>query len=1059
MATCTECGADVTAGKFCGNCGARLGGEGTGGRGAEQRHLTVAFCDLVGSTQMSEQLDSEAYHDLLLAYQRMAGDAVRQFDGHVAQYLGDGILIYFGYPTAHEDDPRRALLAAMAILDGADSLNETGKHPPIAVRLGVHAGMVIAGEIGAGKTKDDLALGLAPNVAARLQAVAKPSTIVVSDTLRAFVQGFFSFDDLGTHRINGVSEPMALYAVTGIDTNSRYRASIVRGLTPFVGRDSETALLSELWQRTCEGSTSVALIRGEGGIGKSRLTRWVTNLALGAGAALTDCECSALHTNTMLFPVVELLKRVLRVVGEMASDARLERLERFVVGRGLDAATSVPLLGSLLGIPFESRYATLSMGPELQREATLKLLIDLVKTARKPHLLVFEDLQWADATTLELVRRLVAEREFTSIMIVVNARPEFDAAWLDGAAAHTLSLEKLPATDLTALIDKVANDQPLPQAVVDRIVRIADGIPLFAEELTKAVLESIRQGHDASTQGDHIVPESLNASLMARLDRLGSAKEVAQRAAVLGREFRYDILLAIANIAEDELRIALERLIGAGLVFVVSLLPRRVYQFNHALVQVAAYESLLRRARTALHCAVVDRLEAGFSAVVAAEPELLARHCEQGGLAAKATDYWFLAGRSAFARSANVEAVAHLRSARALLEKIDDPVERAQRELAVLSVLGPALIATTGFASDDVGDVYTRARELCDQATGKPETFPVLAGSWVFYLVKGELETSRRYAEEMLSLGQHTGDDHLLVEAHYALGNSLYWLGELDQARRELEAADAIYDPARHGGHVLTFGQDPGVTARCYLTFTYWMLGRPEDAWRVLESAVATAEPLNHPFTTAWPMAFYVLMHSHRDEPDEARPCAEKLIAFALEEHQVYWLQAAIIVHGWALARRGDLETGIAEIRKGIAAYAATGAGVSLPHFHGLLAEVLIAAGRLDEAKVALSNAFKIAAANGERVAEIALRRIEAELSHIEGNGEAALVAGRLGVAIAEETGAWAPGLRAASTLHRLLGKHGDATTSPLGRFVDRFAPGTATPDLTAARRQLTQDL
>jgi class 3 adenylate cyclase/predicted ATPase len=1060
MTRCPSCGAPSGAGaRFCGNCGAALSDPGDTWWSAEQRHLTVLFCDLVGSTQLSEALGPEEYAYVLKEYQVLTLAAVEPFDGHVRQYLGDGILVYFGYPTAHEDAARRAVLAARAIQDAIRTRNERleARGKPIAVRVGIHAGIVVAGGAGAGGSKDDQPLGLVLNVASRLQGMAEPGTIVVSDAVRGLAQGFFSFADLGVHQLRGVSDSMPLFQVMEEVTGSRFDASAARGLTPFVGRSAEVATLRESWQDTLAGSPVVVSIRGEPGIGKSRLTRLIAEEALHGGATVTDCECSPYHANTTLHPVIETLATQIGLRSALTADERLDCLERFLAVRKVELVQAVPLLAALLGIPSEPRYALAPMGPELQREETLKLLLGLARNAEKPHLIVVEDLQWADATTIELVKRLIEEGMPASTMLVVNFRPEFSPGWTAQGVSRELNLDRLPRQELRTLIDRVAADRSLPREVADAIAATSDGIPLFAEELTKSVLEAGADKSQAPTPTQ--VPSTLQDSLTARLDRLGSAKEVAQRAAVIGRRFQYSVLLGIADATEAEVRSGLQRLIDAGLVFADEGAPQDLYEFKHALLQVAAYESLLRRVRQELHRRVVATLETGFSEIAANEPELIAHHCQLGELTEKAIDYWLAAGRGAFARSANIEAAAHLTVGRALLANIADPYQRAQRELRLLTVLGPALIATRGFAAPEVGEVFARGRVLCDATPGNPETFPVLTGSWVFFLVRGELEESRRYAEEMLTLGRLTGDDNFLIEARYSLGNSLYWLGDAEGARRELEAAAALYDPARHASHTLLFGQDPGVTSNCYLTFTHWMLGRPDKADAALARAGRIAEPLNHPFTTAWPKAFRTVLHSYRNEPAQALAAAQDLVAFSLEQQQQYWLAAGIIVSGWGMTHAGKVEEGIAQMRAGISGYAATGAGVSLPHFYGLLAEVLLTEGRLDEAGAALDSAFASVTANKEGVSESALWRIKGALLEARHPNDPAQAIDcyRRAVDLPQAAAVLAPRLRAATALHKALARQGhDALRdSPLARLVERYPANATTPDLQAARSLL----
>jgi class 3 adenylate cyclase/tetratricopeptide (TPR) repeat protein len=1052
METCSGCGERIAPANFCSNCGASLTEYKAELLAAEQRQLTVLFCDLVGSTQLIERLNVDEYHELIKSYQQMVTTAVTPFDGHIAQYLGDAAVVYFGYPTAQEDDPKHAILASMAMLKGIEELNKTNKFPALSIRIGVHVGIVVVGNQGTGITKDDLAHGLSLNVAARLQEKAEPGSVVVSDALRGLVEGFFTYKALGTQSIKGVSKPMRLFAVTGVETYSRSKALAMRKPTPFIGRKQELIRLTALFDRTLEGQFCTAMIQGESGIGKSRLTRLVSDLGIEANAALTLCECSPLHTNTALYPVVELFNTLLFGLEKLVpSEQKLDIVRHFLKDRELDLTTSLPLLTSLLNIPYQPTTSLPSMGSELVREESLKLLLELICSAHTPHLIVFEDMQWADATTLELVHRLVRHESLDSTMLLINARSELVPPWAEDAINYAVKLERLSRNELSGLIKTVADKHELSQDVAELIMERSDGVPLFAEELTKTVVASLRLGQNTG-HSQQVVPETLKASLMARLDRLASAKKVAQYASVLGRRFRYDHLLAIADVEESELIDGLNSLIESDLIYHAGLVQRTTYQFNHALIQVAAYESLLRSSRRELHANIVQQLELEFAELITTEPELLARHSELADMPAKAINYWLLAGRSAFSRSANIEAAAHLKAGRLLLAKLPEPAERAKQELKLLTVLGPALIASTGFASDEIGEVYERSRALCVNAAGNPDTFPVLAGSWSYFLVKGELEKSRAYAKEMLQLGKQADDDHFLIEAHYSLGNSMFWLGELEGARRHLETADGLYDPARHQHHVLLFGQDPGVTARCYLSLTYWMLGRPDDAWVALDSAFAAADQEDYPSNPAWPMAFKLFLLSHRREPVEALQAAEQLIDYALKEQRVDSLHLAITVRGWAIACAGMVDVGIAGMQKGIAAYSGSGSAVALPHFYALLSEVLIANDRLKDAEIELATGFNIAALNNESVADINLWSLRGKLADLSGDHEQALNACNRAVEIARATGAWGPGLRAALTLNRLSE---NKDTKTLAEFVSRFDPQTVTPDMHEATRLL----
>jgi len=781
--TCGACGATVAEGNFCANCGAPLKASQPSVPSAEQRHLTVLFCDLVGSVALTERLGPETYHEVVREFQAICTTAVDAFDGHVAQYLGDGVLVYFGYPIAHEDDARRSVLAGLSILDAVADRNAeaaSDARTQIAVRIGIHTGYAIAGEVGSGSTREDLALGQAPNIAARLQSLAAPGTAVISDTVLRLVEGFFNVDELGPQRLKGLKEEVLAYRVAGPTTHTRFEAVIARGLTPFVGREEEKEVLETMWRSAQDGESTWVLLRGEAGIGKSRLIRYITEAA-GDKGNVTQFDCSPYHANSVLYPILELLRRVALGSGssEDVPNGALERLESFLRERQLDLEVSVPLIASLLDLPYEHRYAPPQMSAERKREETLGLLVRLLERARKPQLIIFEDLQWADATTLEYVRRLIEDTQQPSVMMLMTGRPEFNPVW--ERSVRTLELSRFDGTEIKKLIARVAKDWFLPREASDLIGAAADGVPLYVEELTKAVLESgalVDRGDKFELAGSlppHLVPESLHDSLVARLDRLGPAKEIAQHASVIGRRFQYSLLARVVNLKEKDLHRGLEQLIRAGLVFSRGAPPNSRYLFNHALVQVAAYESLLKRARRDLHGQIVEVLEQEVAEVIETQPELVAFHAASAGMYASAACYWTTAGKLAFARSANIEAAGHLKASLDLLIHIEDENTRQRFELDILSVLGPALIATTGFASEEVGAVYERARVLCDALPGNPQTFPALWGSWVFFLVRGELSRSRRFAQEMLEQGTALGDSSLLIEANWTLGNCLFW--------------------------------------------------------------------------------------------------------------------------------------------------------------------------------------------------------------------------------------------------------------------------------------------
>jgi predicted ATPase/class 3 adenylate cyclase len=1069
---CLRCATDGPPGaRFCAICGARLSAPAAPPEG-ERRQISVLFCDLVGSTAHAEQLDPEELLDVLREYQRTCVEAVERFEGHVAQYLGDGVLAYFGYPLAHEDDPRRAVLAGLAILESLERLNErnapSGRRP-LAARIGIHTGPVVTGEVGAGDRRETLALGQTPNLAARLQAAAEPNTIVVSDATHRLVERFFAFQDLGRHALKGLSTPERIFRVSGrVSPASRFEATVTGGLTPFISRETEMARLEEAWAAALAGSGRVLVLEGDAGVGKSRLVRRLEAVAVErSGTGVTAWFCSPYHSNSALFPVIDALERALDLPHARGPDERLARLQALVAHRNLPEHPGAPLLADLLSIPRGDRYPALGLTPERQKQETLAILARLVldPASDRPALLIVEDLHWADPTTLELLGQLVAQARRSRLLALVTTRSGLRTSWSDSAPPERLTVSGLPPAAVRELVRSVAHGKRLPPEIVERISEVTDGVPLYVEEFTRTVLESDAltewedrfEMHGALPPG--AIPSTLRDSLTARLDRLGPARGIAQHAAVIGRRFDTALLATVSPESGTVLDEGLARLLETGLVYRINTPSGAEYEFKHALVHAAAYESLLRRTRQQLHARLGKALEERFLEGAPIQPDLLAYHWSEAQDWTRAIDYWLLAGRRSLVRSANREAIAHLRAGLGRLPHLRTDSERDAVELRLLTTLGPALIATTGFASSEVGEVYARARALCAMLDDQPEFFPALWGSWVFHLVRGELQVARGFAEQMLRLGEQTGDSAMLVEARWTLADALYWLGDLRSADGHLRAAAEIYDPARHRANALLYGQDPGVATECYRAYVQWMLGYPDRAVEALERARALAAACDHPFTSGWALAFRFMVHMFRQEPEAAADAAERTIAFCTEQSHPFWLAAAVIVRGWARAQTGDREAGIAQMREGIALYETIGSVVVQPLWLGLLASTLLDAGRVGEAREALDRGFARARQSAERISEIDLWRIRGELLARESPADldGPQASFEQALALATRCEARSLGLRAATALHRLLASRGGAALagSPLPAILASFTEGLDTRDLVAAREAL----
>jgi TOMM system kinase/cyclase fusion protein len=969
---------------------------------AERRQLSVLFCDLVDSTVLASQLDPEEWREVVRAYQDTCAKVIARFEGHIAQYLGDGLLVYFGYPLAHEDDAQRAVRAGLGMIEALGPLNtrlarEQGVH--LAVRLGIHTGLVVVGDVGGGTRQEQLALGDTPNLAARLQGIAAPNALVISAATLPLLSGFFAYQSLGTPLLKGFTQPLEVYQVL-YESTARSRLEVAGGvgLTPLVGREPEVALLLDRWAHVKDGLGQVVLLSGEAGIGKSRLVQVLQEqVATEPQAWLTPCQCSPYYQNTALYPMIDLLERVaLRFEREESPPQKLRKLEGFVVQYGLPLAEAVPLLAALLSLPLAEGYTPLTASPDQQKQKTLQafLAIFLRIAAQQPVLFVMEDLHWVDPSTLELLSLLVDQGPTARILALFTFRPDFSPPWTGRSHLTQMTLPRLPRRQAAEMTGRVAHGKALPPEVLEQVAAKTDGVPLFVEELTKMVLESglLREREDCYELSGPLpplaIPATLHDSLMARLDRLAAVKSLAQLAATLGREFSYDLLQAVSPWDEGTLQRGLHQLVDAEFLYQRGVPPQATYVFKHALIQDASYQSLLRSTRQQHHQRIAQVLEARFPTICETHPELLAQHYTAAGLLAQAIPYWQRAGQRALERSAHLEAVAHLTKGLELLATLPDTHERAQQELDMLTTLGPALINTRGQAAPEVLQTYARARELCQQVGEPPQLFQVLRGLWYFHLIRLELRTARDLGEQLLALAQQVGDPALLLEAHYALGNTVNYLGEFATAQAHFTQGIALYDPQQHRTHAFRYAQDPGVVCRAYAALTLWWLGYPDQALQRSEEALRLARELAHTFSLGYALFFAAWLHQFRREWHLTHERAEALIALAAEQGFALWVAGGTIFRGWAQTERsrepgtgqGQGEEGMTQMQHGLAAWCATGAEVLRPYYLALLAEASAKVGQRKSGLTLLAEALAVANATGERRWEAELHRLKGEI-------------------------------------------------------------------------------
>ncbi len=1042
---------------------------------AERRQLTVLFCDLVDSTPLASQLDPEEWREMVRAYQETCAKVIARYEGHIAQYLGDGLLVYFGYPQAHEDDAQRAVRSGLGIVEAMAQLNtrlEQERGVQLAVRLGIHTGLVVVGEMGGGTHHEQLALGETPNLAARLQGLAAPNTLVISAATSQLLGGFFACQSLGTPPLKGVPQPLEVYQVLYESmARTRLEAAGSTGLTPLVGREQEVALLLERWAQVKEGVGQVVLLSGEAGIGKSRLVQVLTaQVASEPQAWLTPCQCSPYYQNTALYPAIELLERVaLRFEREESPQQKLSKLEGFLVQYGLPLAEAVPLFAALLSLPLSADYAPLTVSPEQQKQQTLHALLTiLVRIAtQQPVLFVMEDLHWVDPTTLDFLTLLVDQGPTARILALLTCRPDFSPPWTGRSHLTQMTLPRLPQRQAAEMTRRVAHRKALPAEVVEQVVAKTDGVPLFVEELTKMVLESglLQEWEERYELTGPLpplaIPTTLHDSLMARLDRLATVKAMAQLGAMLGREFSYDLLLAVSPWDEGTLQRGLHQLVEAEFLYQQGLPPHATYLFKHVLIQDAAYQSLLRSTRQRHHQHIAQVLEARFPEICETQPELLAHHYTEAGVMAQAIPYWQRAGHRAIERSAHLEAISQLTKGLEVLKTLRDTLKRAQLELDLQINLGPVLMATKGFTAPEVEVAYARARELCQQVGDTPQLFPVLHGLWRFYNARGEFQTARELGEQLVALAHRVCDSALLLEAHRALGQTTFWLGEMALSRAHMEQGMAFYDFQQHRSHTMMYGQDPGVVCQSFAAWALWMLGYPDQARQRIDEALTLAQELAHPFSLVYALTCAAIVHGFRREGRAIQKRAEEVMTLSREHGFPFWVTWGTILQGWALATQGQEAAGTTQIRQGLAAYQATGTEVFRPAYLVVLAEAYSHMGQIGEGLSVLAEALALVYRTGERWWEAELYRLKGELllgRSAEDHPEAEACF-RQALDIARRQQARSLELRAALSLSRLWQQQGKRAEvrELLAPIYGWFTEGFDTVDLQEAKALLDE--
>jgi class 3 adenylate cyclase/predicted ATPase len=1016
------------------------------------------------------EIDPEDFMEVMPLCLDICRKVIDRYEGYITEQIGEDLSVCFGYPAAHEDEAKRAVSAGLGILEGIRSFSHKlheERSIRASVRVGLHTGLVMVrdSEKNSGSGPIEI-IGETPRIASQITSQSESDNVMASETTYQLVKGFFETRSAGEYSIKGLSKAIPIYSIIHQSVaRSRLEVELLAGFTPLSGRKKETALLQHSWQNAHDGIGQVVLLRGEAGIGKSRLLQEIKDhAARDSSSWLIECFCSPYFQGSALYPIIELLKTsVLEFDEETSNEEKLKKLEGFLVQYGSSLPETVPLFCSLLSIPLSGDYKPLALTPEAQKNKIIEVLINLLflRASEQPVLFIVDDLHWADPTTIELLKLTVEHVPSYKILTILTSRPEFQEPWDTDTNLTKVSLNRLSSSEMESMVLELSFGKKLPADVLSHIKEKTDGVPLFIEELTKMILDSgiLVEQDENYTQIDIVksvkIPATLHDSLMARLDKMGQSKEIAQLGATIGREFSFDLIHAVSQLDEEILKEELHNLVKAEILYRKGLLGKKNYVFKHALIQDTAYQSILKSKRKEIHQNIAQVLENKFTHLQSTQPELFAHHYTEAGIYDQAVNYWQQSGMKSLQSSANLEAISHLTRGLDIVSKFEEGPQKDQTELMLQATLGPAVIATQGFGSAQVGEIYRRSAELCTSIGETPHLFPSIWGQWVYNLVQANLNDAKTLSEEMLTLGENYNQSSMLVEGRWTIGNTLFWLGEFDKSRENLEKAIELYDPAEHHKNAYIFGQDPLVGAHCYLSYTEWYLGYPDKALNRTNEILEVARNLNHPFSIGWALAFGMMVAGFRRDPEMTMQRTQETIDYCQKQAYPFWLTASQVWLGWAMTEKGDIEEGINMMKQGLAGFDMIGSNVVQPLFMGVLAEVLCDNGIIDEAYELINKAVDKARANHEKASEIDLYRIKAAIlmKMSDDNKKEAEKNILIGIEMADQLNARSRKLRALIDLYNMH----DEGSKKLKELYDSFTEGHSTRDLILAEMTLQQ--
>jgi serine/threonine protein kinase/predicted ATPase len=1047
-------------------------------REAERRQITLltCSCDLFESAEFIEDLDYEEQHDIKSAYQESCASVIKRYDGTVIQMTEEATLACFGYPIAYEDAAARAVRTGLGILKEIAALKgrlNRDKGITFTMTVHVHTGMAVVSDAPEGPGREAFSVvGEARNVISRLDAVARPDVVVISQTTYRLIQGFFICESLGTAVIKGVAKPLEFFQVQREnEARSRIDVAVPTGLTPLIGRDTEVGMLRDRWEQATEGMGQIVLIIGDAGLGKSRLVHvikeHVAAQVTGDDRPIVEWRCTPHHQNSSLYPIIDYFERRLGFERDEAPQLKFEKLDQHLQSLGLANDAIVPYVAALLSLPLGNQYEAITLTPARQKEKTLEAILEWMRVhaTKQPFLFVIEDLHWMDPSTLELLAQHVESGFNDRILTILTFRPEFETPWKSKAHQTAMALNRLSRKQMTEMMQQKTGVKKLPPALVEQIVAKTDGVPLFVEEYTKMVMESDRLRDDSgevAMAGSFInqqIPATLQDLLMARLDRMASNREVVQIAATLGREFSYELIKAVTPLAESELQAELDKLVVAELLYQKGKPPQSTYLFKHALIQDAAYQSLLKSKKQQVHRRIAVALEKQFGEMVQNQPELLAYHFTEAGLVPQGIEYWSKAGIRSQERMANVEAASHLRRGLEMLASLPDTPERAGQELGMQIPLGTVLIASQGYAAPDVGPIFARARELCLKIGQPVSLMAVLWGIWAWRVVREEFGLCMELSKEVMQLALAQADDGIRMEAHFVPGLTLFYRGDFVKCREHLEKGIALYDAERCRVWSRYTGQNAGVTCRSYLALSLWCQGYPDQALKTAQDAVKLAGELKHPFSRCYAIHHLGWLQQHLRMGKAVQTSADAELVIATEQGFPFWKAVGVLCRSAGLLLQNKPAEALEQANQGLAAFRATGAALSLAQYLGYFAEAHWQLGKLDDALKYVEEAFAAVAANHNDFFLSELYRLKGEimLAQSPDNRVEAEACFQDALAVAERQRAKSWELRATMSLGRLWqqqGRQADARAR-LAPIYEWFTEGLTTPDLEDAKKLL----